>query len=719
MSPAQRLKDIFGVDFQEQPDITHLRQFHANNAFCSNEQEEIIGICACENAFSSLDLPVAGLEQLIYLNLSDNESLGELSFEGPLPQLQHLDLSDSQVRELVFPEGFEALTWLDLSRNQLQQLDLPRRLPSLWYADISGNKLSELSLQAPKLQYLYLNSNELTKLEFPTVPEALEVLQVRDNQLDKLPDNFLEFKALKILFLHGNPMNSLPPGTVEEGETTNSFVKVQSYLFHLEGGKKIENDEVKLVVLGNSTTGKTSLIRFLIEKIFVEDDILSTHGIQSKPWPVEKGLNVNVWDFGGQEYYHATHRLFLTKNTVSLVLFDEKTNEVPTVQKRMKFRKNKEPAEDILDIQCFPYSYWLDSLHYYAQGLKKDRTLIVQSQIEGANAIEVSIGKEVPYKIDPGLVFRIDTKQTADKKEPYIQEFAGFRAKLIQVLKQVKAQYKIRAEWPAIKTSIRSTAQKEPYVSYKVYTNLCEKILPGISQKTEEAGMTHLDNLTSYLHEIGVILYYGEIPSLKDFVFINPEWVTNIIYEVLDRKVMDEELGKFDRAHVKEMLGEQVIEGTFGPDQVIGLMKEFELIFPVDESEILFVAPQYLPDKGESVEGIKHLIAEGCNQLAFVLNYPRFLPNSLITRFICRYGKLDKQKKKNYWKKGIYFYCLDSYFYVEQITPSQIHIWCQNEHSEGVQDIFQTFQELNERNPMVEISVNGEGFYSYSGVRRL
>ena len=197
MSPAQRLKDIFGVDFQEQPDITHLRQFHANNAFCCNEQEEIIGICACENAFSSLDLPVAGLDQLIYLNLSDNESLIELAFEGSLPLLQHLDLSDSQVRELVLPEGFESLTWLDLSRNQLQKLDLPGRLPSLWYADTSGNKLSELSLQAPKLQYLYLNSNELTKLEFPTVPEALEVLQVRDNQLDKLPDNFLEFKALK------------------------------------------------------------------------------------------------------------------------------------------------------------------------------------------------------------------------------------------------------------------------------------------------------------------------------------------------------------------------------------------------------------------------------------------------------------------------------------------------------------------------------------------
>ena len=375
MSPAQRLKDIFGVDFQEQPDITRLRQFHANNAFCCNEQEEIIGICACENAFSSLDLPVAGLEQLIYLNLSDNESLGELSFEGPLPQLQHLDLSDSQVRELVFPEGFEALTWLDLSRNQLQKLDLPRRLPSLWYADISGNKLSELSLQAPKLQYLYLNSNQLTKLEFPTVPEALEVLQVRDNQLDKLPDNFLKFKALKILFLHGNPMSSIPSEMIAEGKTENSFLKVQSHLFHLSKGEKIENDEVKLIVLGNSTTGKTSLVRFLIHNRFEEGNILSTHGILNEMWPVEEGLQVNVWDFGGQEFYHATHRLFLTQNAVSLILFDELTNSRESVTKKIAFKKNKKEFIDEQAIQCFPYSYWLNSLHYYTQELKRGQNL--------------------------------------------------------------------------------------------------------------------------------------------------------------------------------------------------------------------------------------------------------------------------------------------------------------------------------------------------------
>ena len=201
MSPEERLKNIFGVAFHKQDTLTRLRQFHSNNAYCLDAEGNIQGICACENSFTSLEIPVEGMEELMYLNLSDNTSLKKLEFEGPLPRLQHLDLSDSQVQELEFSEGFEDLTWLDVSRNQLTQLTLSGELPALWYMDASGNQLPQLTLSAPKLQYLYLNSNKLTDLKFPIASKTLEVLQLRDNQLDRLPGNFLELEGLKILFL--------------------------------------------------------------------------------------------------------------------------------------------------------------------------------------------------------------------------------------------------------------------------------------------------------------------------------------------------------------------------------------------------------------------------------------------------------------------------------------------------------------------------------------
>jgi GTPase SAR1 family protein len=49
--------------------------------------------------------------------------------------------------------------------------------------------------------------------------------------------------------------------------------------------------------------------------------------------------NVNVWDFGGQEFYHATHRLFLSSNAVTLVLFDKTTNDQELVSTKVQIRK--------------------------------------------------------------------------------------------------------------------------------------------------------------------------------------------------------------------------------------------------------------------------------------------------------------------------------------------------------------------------------------------
>ena len=37
MEDIQQLEKIFGTTFKKQADLTALRQFHANNAYCLNE----------------------------------------------------------------------------------------------------------------------------------------------------------------------------------------------------------------------------------------------------------------------------------------------------------------------------------------------------------------------------------------------------------------------------------------------------------------------------------------------------------------------------------------------------------------------------------------------------------------------------------------------------------------------------------------------------------
>ena len=42
---------------------------------------------------------------------------------------------------------------------------------------------------------------------------------------------------------------------------------------------------------------------------------------------LERDFRVNIWDFGGQEIYHATHQFFLTRRSVYLLVTDDRKED--------------------------------------------------------------------------------------------------------------------------------------------------------------------------------------------------------------------------------------------------------------------------------------------------------------------------------------------------------------------------------------------------------
>lgn len=57
----------------------------------------------------------------------------------------------------------------------------------------------------------------------------------------------------------------------------------------------------------------------------------STHGIDIHPWQFELDqghhFQANIWDFGGQEIYHATHQFFLTQRSLYILVVDERKED--------------------------------------------------------------------------------------------------------------------------------------------------------------------------------------------------------------------------------------------------------------------------------------------------------------------------------------------------------------------------------------------------------
>jgi len=141
--------------------------------------------------------------------------------------------------------------------------------------------------------------------------------------------------------------------------------------------------ECKVIVLGNGGDGKTELVRALKGLPF-DDRQPSTHGIQLWKWgggpdgtsvaPFEQHpaaqLQLNIWDFGGQDLYHNTHRLFMETQAVFVIVERHPRRHGP--------RRDEHP-----DDLARPLDYWLDQVAAVNQrGGHSSRVLIVRSAID-------------------------------------------------------------------------------------------------------------------------------------------------------------------------------------------------------------------------------------------------------------------------------------------------------------------------------------------------
>jgi len=722
----QTLERTFTVPFTEQANLAELRQYHHPNTYCCNEKGELLGIFSSENNYTHITIPAAW-QTLEYLNLSDNKELARLTFEAAMPHLQHLDVSDCQLSELTLPAGFKVLQWLDASGNKLQKVQLNGAMPALSYLDLSGNQLEHFALPAgfEALSYLYLNDNQLSTLTFATKMLKLEVLHLQknklvaidlrrgfrhletlylqENQIASIPPDFLEqLPQLKALYLKDNPIQNIAPEIFDKDE--NVLEDVQNVLLSLSKGT-VKNNEVKMILVGNSTVGKTTLEKYLRTGIFEEGEN-TTHGIQVNRWKPENsngenaGLNVYIWDFGGQEYYHATHRLFLSNNAVYCLLWNKGTN-VQDIVKTKVYRDGK-PVEQ--DLEHYHYGYWLSNIQQYAPD---SPILLVQSQ---DNDIEVVANKIFEqFKINPKRNYQVCIKRVVAGDQGKRDEFNIFQRQLLQSLEAMAAKFDLGKYWVLIRDEIRQQAALDNYRwSWEYYVAVCQ-------QKDVTMQLSEINTLTKYLKEIGIILHYPEYPRLAETVFIKPTWVTDRIYEIFNEEVSQKN-GEFDRAHIIKVLkdksiGQSSMERDLLSSELLDLMLAFELIFSPKDKPNIYFAIQYLPNQYPNPKALERQ-KKGTPHLGFALHFPKFLPKPVFHRFIAEYGKYANDE---FWKYGIFFTheINDLEVFAEyKFTERIIEVWSKVPDPLVLAMLFEKLFDLSEKNKQIEVAINETDFIS-------
>jgi internalin A len=504
---------------------------------------------------------------------------------------------------------------LDLRRLGLRELPPSiSQLMQLRRLDISGNQLTALPEaigQLTQLQGLAAVGNQLARL-----PEAigqltqLHHLHISGNQLTTLPESLKNLTQLKALYLHDNPALGLPPEvlglTWQEvlsdrtvRATPATPVSILEYYFRSRASRPL--NEAKMVLVGRGGVGKTSLVQRLVHSTFDPQE-KKTDGIAITPWQVQLGadqVRLNIWDFGGQKIMHATHQFFLTKRSLYLLVLNAREGE-----------------------QDANVEYWLRLIESFG----------------GESPVLVVINKSKDHPFDLN-------RRGLQEKFPTIRDFihtdceadTGLETLRRAIERETDRLEHLRDAFPASWFTLkdRLTNLQENFITYEQYQALCTR--DGITEATSQ------ETLVGFLHDLGIVVNFRDDPRLADTHVLNPHWMTNGIYKILNAEPLARKKGELSH---RDLTG--VLDPAAYPRRMhrflLDLMEKFELCYEFYGSSSEYLLPELLGK--EEPELTEFATADA---LRFEYHY-NILPEGLLPRFIVRSRVLNKDLPR--WRTG-------------------------------------------------------------------
>ena len=570
------------------------------------------------------------LDKLEYLNLARCPNLKHVVFPKAFPKLKWLWIEESKVETLELKPGFASLEVIFARDNALQQVVLPDKMDSLRFLDFMDNQIHSFETQGnyPHCWTLYLENNQLKGLG----PYFLDA-----------------FPNLGRLRLDGNPLHeSILSNIGEDAYKTLEFVK--RYLAELKKGSTTDR-ETKVLLLGNGNVGKSCLVKRFVENRFVKK-WNSTHAISLEQYPREweeaaKEENLvdpyllNLWDFGGQDIYHATHRLFMHANAVYLLLWDHKTEQSKFTPLLLEGGKKREYENHKLP-------YWLS----YARSQGKDSPIIVvQTKIDRDE-------KQVGYKADietryhdqfSFLDFHYIESQEDDWDRNGYKELAR---KIQTAIGKLKPSPEMPKAWRDIRQEIRQLQHAgKKRLELKDFYHLAKEV------------ENPMDVLT-WLTQSGVFFYKEGL--FNDEIVINQAWAIEAIYTLFDRKqfyfkVLKAQKGAFNGEDLAKIWTQN---SEAEQELFVSFMLSCELCFETTEKDPehyhtsfqkrSFVAPQLLPTRDENPEEVENLLEfawKDENRPIYLRFEHAFLHYGVIQSFIVR--TQEWAPRKGIWKTGI------------------------------------------------------------------
>jgi hypothetical protein len=226
--------------------------------------------------------------------------------------------------------------------------------------------------------------------------------------------------------------------------------------------------------------------------------------------------------------------------------------------------------------------------------------------------------------------------------------------------------------WKSIRSDIlEQKEKKKKYLTYTEFQQICE------SRKLSNEDDQLL--LIKYLRRLGFVLYYEE-SALSNYIFINPDWITQGLYEVLKEQTFDlSDPGFFNKEALFEKWQNKgyIIEER---NLLLNLMlkDKFDICYKLNNSETYLVPVLLSDNKKEPNVSLND---------KYVIRYKfPFMPFGLFSQLIVRLS--DLVFEKYVWLSGVWLKDSNGCYallenYKEQEKGSQIieaKIWGDRKH---------------------------------------
>lgn len=556
----------------------------------------------------------------------------DISFLNKLDNIEFVNLSNNQVNTFKITRNLKKIETIHINNNYIRSISISRAL-NLEYLFLSNNLIKDLNFlkKSKKLKAVDLHSNLITDL-YP-IKDLINTIGIVDKQWRydtiSISKNDLENPGIEV---------------VQRGK--DAVLRRMNSNFRI---KTFKNDELKLILVGNSETGKTTLAKYLEKDPKYKEKHSFTLWLDILKIEINN-KKINVFDFGGHEYFHDTHHIFFTKNSLYFLIWEELTNSYNQRNLNQIDRNG-----NTINLQTFDYPmfYWLDSIKHFIKDKSPENFSEEMKKILKGNDSESYYASSlvIKNKVSSNNKLKFLNNESINDKYPFIHDFINIDLhndkNLISLLdclnEMIDDLGKLTGgEYPIYYQKIKDNIQEfksyngKKFLNFNEFKRLCQAFKRNLTTDEEFIDIAY------FLKDIGLIL----ISKDKNTFYLDLNHLSHQIIKIYDG--LEKTGGVLNE---DEINGKNIDEF----ENILKLIIDFNMAFTITKkNKKNYVFPLFLPNEPSKIVDL--LLKKNLKPYKRI-QYKGFIHKGIILHVFSEYSnKIVSEEIDNntyYWKNGL------------------------------------------------------------------